>query len=101
MKTKRSSLTLSASDGQRLEEIANELKISKTAAMRLLISSWKNSQTEEIKLQLNRLTNLVYLSTVLLSGFVKDFRGNEIYYRLKNEADKNLKSFKDTGKLSI
>jgi hypothetical protein len=101
MKQKRVCLTLSESDGKRLGKIAEELNPNKTSAMRLLILSWKGSQTEELKQQLTRLTNLVILLTSILSGFVKDFRGNDIFYRIKNEADKNLKAYKETGKLSM
>jgi hypothetical protein len=101
MKQKRVCLTLSESDGKKLEEIADELKQNKTSAMRLLILSWKGSQTEELKQQVTRLTNLVILLTSILSGFIKDFRGNDIFYWIKNEADKNLKAYKESGKLSM
>lgn len=101
MKQKRVYLTLSESDGKRLGEIAEELKQNKTSAMRLLIFSWKGSQAEELKQQVTRLTNLVILLTSILSGFIKDFRGNDIFYRIKNEADKNLKAYKESGKLAM
>ncbi len=101
MKQKRVCLTLSESDGKRLGEIADELKQNKTSTMRLLIFSWKGSQSEELKQQVTRLTNLVILLTSILSGFIKDFRGNDIFYRIKNEADKNLKAYKESGKLSM
>jgi hypothetical protein len=101
MKQKRICLTLSESVGIRLSEIAEELKQNKTSAMRLLIFSWKGSQSEEMKQQVTRLTNLVILLTSILSGFIKEFRGNDVFYRIKGEADRNLKAFKETGKLTM
>jgi len=101
MKKKRICLTLSESDGIKLDEIASELKQTRTAAMRVVIAAWKSQQVEELKQQVSRLNNLVVVFTVLLSGFIKETKGSDVFFRLKNEADQALKTYKETGKLTI
>jgi len=101
MKKKRICLTIPEADGQRLDEVATELGVNRTRALRLLITSWKPWELEDVRQQINRLNNLTVLLTSIISGYVKDAQGNETYYRLKNEAEKTLKTYKETGKLLI
>jgi len=32
---------------------------------------------------------------------IKESKGNDVFYQLKNEADKSLRSFKESGKLTM
>jgi len=101
MRQKRVCITLSEHYGKKLDEIAKELNLNRTAALRLLIASWRADQVEDLKPQINRLTNLAIILTSLVSGLIKDLKGNEAFYRLKNDADKSLKAFKESGKFTM
>jgi len=101
MKKRRVSITISEEFGRKLDEIAGEIHLTRTATLRVLIFSWKGTYNEDLKNQINRSTNLLVVLTSLVSGLIKESKGNDVFYQLKNEADKSLRSFKESGKLTM